>query len=41
MSKAAEYYLGLDGGTDSVGWAVSAPDYTVIKKRGKDLTEVR
>jgi CRISPR-associated endonuclease Csn1 len=35
------YYLGLDGGTDSVGWAVSAPNYTVIKKNGKDLWGVR
>ncbi len=41
MTKTGEYYLGLDGGTDSVGWAVSTPDYTVVKKHGKDLWGVR
>ncbi len=33
--------MGLDGGTDSVGWAVCKPDYTVVKKSGKDLWGVR
>lgn len=41
MDKKQEYYIGLDGGTDSVGWAVVNPDYTVVKKRGKALWGVR
>lgn len=41
MTETGEYYLGLDGGTDSVGWAVATPDYTVVKKHGKDLWGVR
>ena len=36
-----EYYIGLDCGTDSVGWAVVKPDYTVVKKAGKSLWGVR
>ena len=32
MDQNKEYYIGLDGGTDSVGWAVLNPDYTVVKK---------
>lgn len=31
MDQNKEYYIGLDGGTDSVGWAVLNPDYTVVK----------
>lgn len=41
MDKKQEYYIGLDGGTDSVGWAVVNPDYTVAKKRGKALWGAR
>ncbi len=41
MDKKQEYYIGLDGGTDSVGWAVVNPDYTVVKKHGKALWGVR
>ena len=41
MDQNKEYYIGLDGGTDSVGWAVLNPDYTVVKKRGKSLWGVR
>ena len=39
--KKQEYYIGLDCGTDSVGWAVVKPDYTVVKKAGKALWGVR
>ena len=35
------YYLGLDIGTNSVGWAVTDPEYNVIKKNGKALWGVR
>ncbi len=38
---AKEYYLGLDMGTDSVGWAVTTPDYEVVKKSGKALWGIR
>ena len=41
MDQNKEYYIGLDGGTDSVGWAVLNPDYTVVKKRSKSLWGVR
>ena len=36
-----EYYLGLDIGTNSLGWAVTDTDYNVIKKNGKALWGVR
>ena len=36
-----EYFLGLDIGTDSVGWAVTDPAYQVIRKNGKALWGVR
>lgn len=29
-----KYYVGLDIGTNSVGWAVSNPDYQILKFRG-------
>ena len=32
-----EYYLGLDIGTDSVGWAVTDLQYKILKKNGKAL----
>lgn len=35
------YYLGLDIGTGSVGWAVTDCEYNVIKKHGKALWGVR
>ncbi|MBP3427482.1 MAG: type II CRISPR RNA-guided endonuclease Cas9 [Clostridia bacterium] len=37
----SEYFIGLDIGTDSVGWAVTTPDYRVVKKNGKALWGVR
>lgn len=32
-----DFYIGLDLGTDSVGWAVTDCDYNLIKVRGQDL----
>lgn len=31
------YYLGLDMGTNSVGWAVTDQQYNLLKAKGKDL----
>lgn len=39
--KSEEYYIGLDMGTSSVGWAVTDPHYHLIRKKGKDLWGVR
>lgn len=39
--KKREYYLGLDMGTSSVGWAVTDENYQLIKAKGKDLWGVR
>ncbi|KUK71612.1 MAG: hypothetical protein XD91_1804, partial [Clostridiales bacterium 38_11] len=36
-----DYYLGLDIGTESVGWAVSDTDYNIIKAKGKMMWGVR
>lgn len=36
-----EYYLGLDIGTDSVGWAVTNKDYDIERLNGKALWGVR
>lgn len=41
MKKFEEYYLGLDMGTGSVGWAVTNPSYNVIKRHGKALWGIR
>lgn len=35
------YYLGLDIGTDSVGWAVTNQNYQLMKKNGKALWGIR
>lgn len=40
-NKKDEYYLGLDMGTDSVGWAVTDKDYNIVKAKGKSLWGVR
>ena len=32
-----EYYVGLDIGTNSVGWAVATPDYRIPKFRGHKM----
>ncbi len=31
------YYVGLDIGTDSVGWAVTDPEYKLLRGKGKDM----
>lgn len=36
-----QYYLGLDMGTNSVGWAVTDEKYQLIRKKGKDLWGIR
>lgn len=36
-----EYYLGLDMGTSSVGWAVTDTEYNLLRAKGKDLWGVR
>ena len=36
-----EYYLGLDMGTSSVGWAVTDNKYRILRKKGKDLWGIR
>lgn len=36
-----EYFIGIDAGTSSVGWAVTDPTYHMIKKNGKALWGVR
>ena len=39
--KGKIYYLGLDIGTNSVGWAVTDENYNIIKKNGKALWGIR
>lgn len=39
--KAMNYYLGLDLGTSSVGWAVTDKHYQIMRAKGKDLWGVR
>lgn len=36
-----EYYLGLDMGTSSIGWAVTDKEYNLLRAKGKDLWGVR
>ena len=36
-----DYYLGLDIGTSSVGWAVTDDQYNLLRKKGKDLWGAR
>ena len=36
-----EYYLGLDMGTTSVGWAVTDKEYNILRAKGKDLWGIR
>lgn len=35
------YYLGLDMGTNSVGWAVTDENYNLLRAKGKDLWGIR
>ena len=37
VEKGRDYYLGLDIGTDSVGYAAAAPDYRLLKYRGEPM----
>ncbi|MDT3844760.1 MAG: type II CRISPR RNA-guided endonuclease Cas9 [Bacillota bacterium] len=36
-----EYYLGLDMGTNSVGWAVTDTQYRILRAKGKDMWGIR
>ncbi len=36
-----DYYVGLDMGTASVGWAVTDEEYNLVRAKGKDLWGVR
>lgn len=36
-----KYYLGLDMGTSSLGWAVTDSNYNLLRAKGKDLWGVR
>lgn len=36
-----KYYIGLDIGTNSVGWAVTDENYNLLRAKGKDLWGVR
>lgn len=36
-----EYFLGLDMGTGSLGWAVTDSEYQILRKHGKALWGVR
>lgn len=35
------YYMGLDLGTSSVGWALTDEDYHIVRRKGKDIWGVR
>lgn len=41
MNNKREYFLGLDMGTSSVGWAVTDEKYQLLKAKGKDLWGIR
>lgn len=36
-----EYFIGLDMGTNSVGWAVTDAQYNLIRRKGKDMWGIR
>lgn len=36
-----DYFMGLDMGTNSVGWAVTDTSYRLIRRKGKDLWGIR
>lgn len=36
-----EYYLGLDIGTDSIGWAVTDTNYKILKFNGNSMWGIR
>ena len=39
--RKGSYYIGLDVGTDSVGWAVTDHDYNVLRFKGKSMWGAR
>ncbi len=39
--KKQKYYIGLDMGTSSVGWAVTDDSYHLIRRKGKDMWGIR
>lgn len=41
MGENKRYYLGLDMGTNSLGWAVTDSAYQLMRAKGKDLWGVR
>lgn len=41
MKVIDKYYVGLDLGTSSVGWAVTDDKYQLLRAKGKDLWGVR
>ena len=41
MNKANSYYLGLDIGTDSVGYAVTDEQYRLLKFHGEPAWALR
>lgn len=41
MSEDKKYYIGLDCGTNSVGWAVTDEEYHLLRRRGKTLWGMR
>ena len=36
-----KYYIGLDIGTNSVGWAVTDENYNILKRKGKRMWGIR
>lgn len=41
MNKEDNYYIGLDIGTESVGWAVSDEEYNILKFKGNAMWGIR
>jgi len=41
VKERGNYFLGLDLGTSSIGWAVTDQNYRLIRAKGKDLWGVR
>lgn len=41
MADRENYYIGLDMGTNSVGWAVTDINYKILRSKGKDMWGVR
>lgn len=41
MGERQKYFLGLDCGTSSAGWAVTDENYNLLRKRGKALWGMR